>query len=431
MEAIISAGGKGTRLGGLASETPKCLMPAGGTTILGLQLEELARNGVEKATLLTGHLGEVVEDYLRAGTFPLEVATLRERESLGTAGGLAALRGALEAPAVFLYGDLVFSVDLRAMLEAHEASKALVTMLVHPNSHPYDSDLVLTDRDGKVLGLVGKSAERKGYYGNLVNAGVYILSPEALELVEPGKKSDFEKDILPPLIARGRAFGYRTSEYVKDMGTLERLEQVGRDLARGGVEARRLSNPQRAIFLDRDGTINRYDGLISRPGQLELLPGAAQAIRLVNDSGYLCLVASNQPAVARNLCTMEEEEEINRKLETLLGAEGAFLDDLRFCPHHPDSGYPGENAALKIDCDCRKPKIGMVAELAARYNVDLSKSWMIGDTSVDVQTAANAGMRSVLVSGGMVEVPRKYPAAPDALEDGLLEAVRRVLGSRG
>jgi histidinol-phosphate phosphatase family protein len=427
MEAVISAGGKGTRLGGLARETPKCLMPIAGTTILRLQLEELSRNGIAKATLLTGHLGEVVEDYLRSETLPLEAAAIRESVPLGTAGGLAALRGKIEGPFVFVYGDLVLRVDLSKMLEAHLASKAVVTMLVHPNSHPFDSDLVLSGRDGKVRGILGKKAERAGYYGNLVNAGLYILSPKVLEGIAPGAKSDFEKEVLPPLIADGRAFGYRTSEYVKDMGTVERLEQVGRDLASGSAEARRLSNRQAAVFLDRDGTVNRFAGLVSRPEQLELLPGAAEAIRMLNDSGTLCFVVSNQSVVARNLCTMEEEEEINRKLETLLGARGAFLDDLRFCPHHPDAGYPGENVELKIDCACRKPKPSMVLELAGRYNVDLSRSWMVGDTSVDVQTAKNAGLRSVLVGGGMPEPRPKYPSQPDLRAESLLAAVERIL----
>lgn len=427
MVAVISAGGKGTRLGGLALERPKCLMPLAGSTVLRLQLDELARNGVSEATLLTGHLGEAIEDYLRSEALPIRTGTIRESEPLGTAGGLAALRGRIQEPFVFVYGDLALRVDLGKMLEAHLASKAVVTMLVHPNSHPFDSDLVLTEGGGRVLGIAGKNAERGDLRGNLVNAGLYILSPEALEGIAAGVKSDFEKDTLPPLIAKGRVFGYRTSEYVKDMGTVQRLEQVEKDLANGSAEARRLSNRQRAVFLDRDGTVNVFAGLVSRPDQLELLPGAAEAIRRLNDSGILCFVVSNQSVVARNLCTMEEEEAINRRLEGMLGARGAFLDDLRFCPHHPDSGYPGENAALKIDCACRKPKPAMILELAARYNVDLSRSWMVGDTSVDVQTAANAGLGSVLVEGGMSEPEPKYAALPDLRAGSLLAAVERIL----
>ncbi|HTX73201.1 MAG TPA: HAD family hydrolase, partial [Rectinemataceae bacterium] len=226
----------------------------------------------------------------------------------------------------------------------------------------------------------------------------------------------------------GRVQAYRTSEYIKDMGTPERLDQVARDLTSGVVAARRLSRRQRAVFLDRDGTINRYVELLHRSEDLELLPGAAAAIRSLNASPYLCFVVSNQPVVARNLCSIEEVEETHRRLETLLGAEGAYLDDIRFCPHHPDSGYPGENPAYKIKCACRKPGTGMIEELAAAYNVDLSRSWMVGDTSMDIQTAVNAGMRSILVASGMRESPAKYAARPELHCADLAEAVDRLLG---
>ena len=427
MDAVISAGGKGTRLGSLTRDIPKCLVPVAGRPLLEFQLEELARNGIRKAWLLTGHLSEAIEEYLAAMEMPIEVGVLREESPLGTAGGLATLRGEVAEDFAFLYGDLVFSLDLERMRAFHETLGTAATLLAHPNSHPYDSDLIESDEAGKVRAILGKKADRPGYHRNLVNAGVYILSPSVLERIVPGAKSDFEKDVLPPLVAEGGVGCYRTTEYIKDMGTPERLEQVGLDFESGAIEARRLSNRQRAIFFDRDGTLNRYVGLLSRLEELELLPGATDAVRAVNGSGYLCFVVTNQPVVARGLCSMEAEREINSKLETLLGAEGAYLDDLRFCPHHPDSGYPGEIAELKIDCACRKPKPGMILDLARRYNVDLASSWLVGDSSSDIQTAKNSGLRSVLVSCGMPESPPKYDARPDFSADSALAAVRLIL----
>ena len=431
MDAVISAGGKGTRLGNLTRDIPKCLIPIGLKPILRLQLEELARNGIRKAWMLTGHLGEIVDEYLASGKTPIEVQTIRESMPLGTGGGLAELRGKITDDFLFVYGDLVFSLDLERMKARHNEAHSVVTLLAHPNSHPFDSDLIQADADGKVTAILGKKSPRSGYHRNLVNAGVYIVSPRVIGLVPPNEKHDFEKDILPPLVAAGEVGCYRTCEYVKDMGTLDRLDRVAKDLGDGFVESRRLNNPQRAIFFDRDGTLNKYVGLLSKPDDLELLPGAAEAVRLGNEKGYLCFVVTNQPVVARGLCTFEEEDEINGKLETLLGAEGAFLDDFRYCPHHPNGGYPGEIASLKIDCGCRKPKTGMLDELAKKYNIDLSRSWLIGDTSSDIQTAKNAGMRSVLVSCGMPEPQRKYQATPEGAASDALEAVRFVLSSYG
>jgi len=431
MDAVISAGGKGTRLGSLTREIPKALISVAGRAILAHQLEDLAASGISRVWLLTGHLGEAVENYVRSNRLPLEVELLREAQPLGTAGGLAALAGRIDESFVFVYGDLIFSVDFGRMAARHAQSGAAITLLAHPNSHPQDSDLIVADNAGRVLGIRGKAEARRGYYTNLVNAGAYILSPEVVGSLRPGVKSDFERDVVSRFIAGGRVFAYRTSEYVKDMGTPERLKQVEKDLERGVVADRRLSRRQRAVFLDRDGTVNRYVHLLHSPEQLELLPGAAGAIGRLNASGYLCFVVSNQPVVARNLCSMADVEETNRKLETLLGAEGAYLDDMRFCPHHPDSGYPGENAAYKIDCECRKPKTGMIDELAALYNVDLGRSYMVGDTSVDVQTAVNAGMRSILVKSGMAEEPKKYAATPGMTAADLAETVELILGPAG
>lgn len=428
MDAVISAGGRGTRLGELAREIPKCLVRVAGKSILAHQIEELARSGIRKLWLLTGHLGELIEEYL--GDCPLEIKVLREASPLGTAGGLAALKGRIDDSFIFLYGDLVLSVDFRRMLDFHQSKGAIATLLAHPNSHPFDSDLLVVERDQAVSGIIAKSQARTSDYANLVNAGAYILSPEVLDGIETGIKRDFEKDVLPRFVEERKVWAYRTTEFVKDMGTPERLAEVEAAIKAGAVEARRLSNPQKAIFLDRDGTINRYVDLLCRPEQLELLPGAASAIRRINESDYLCFLVSNQPVVARRLCTMEDVEATHRHLETLLGAEGAFVDDIRFCPHHPDRGFPGEDPELKIDCACRKPKPGMILELAERYNVDLSKSFMVGDTSSDIQTAKNAGLRSALVMSGMKEPKPKYNVVPDMIAADLDDAVSAVLSGK-
>jgi len=427
MDAVIAAGGKGTRLGELTREIPKCLIAVAGRPLLSLQLEELSRSGIRKVWLLTGHLGWLVEEYIRDNRQPVEVELIREEAPLGTGGGLASLAGRIEEPFVFLYGDLVLSLDLGRMWAFHDRSGAAVTMLAHPSSHPGDSDLILEGEGERVLGISRKSQVRRDWLRNLANAGLYILSPDLPASIERGARLDFEKEILPPYIEAGTTFAYRTTEFVKDMGTPERLAEAGEAIGTGAAEARRLSNRQRAIFLDRDGTINEFVGLVSRPEQLRLLGGAAAAIRRINRSKYLCFVVSNQPAAARNLCDVAGIETIHRKLETLLGQDGAFLDDIRFCPHHPDRGYPEENPALKIDCACRKPKPGMLLELAERYNINLAESYMIGDTSVDVMTAANAGTKSILVASGMKEEPPKYDARPDSRASDLGEAVGAIL----
>jgi len=184
----------------------------------------------------------------------------------------------------------------------------------------------------------------------------------------------------------------------------------------------------KCIFLDRDGTINVYKCLLHKKDDLILEEKAAEAIKMINNSEYLCIVVSNQPVVARNICTLQDVWEINKKLEELLHrANGAYLDDIFICPHHPDKGYPEENKEFKIQCDCRKPKIGMIKKAAEKHNIDLSKSFIIGDTTIDIMTGINAGLKTILVKTGLGGTDNKYNVKPDYVAENLLEAVRFII----
>ena len=210
-------------------------------------------------------------------------------------------------------------------------------------------------------------------------------------------KVDLDRQILKPLCGTGKMFCYDSPEYVKDMGTPERFNGVCADFAHGTVSAKNLKNKQKAIFLDRDGTINKYVGFLRDINDFELLPGVTEAIRKINASGYLAIVVTNQPVIARGEVTFDQLQEIHNKMETLLGQEGAYIDGIYFCPHHPDKGFEGEVPELKIDCDCRKPKPGMLLKAAEDFNIDLSQSWMVGDGRNDIEAGQNAGCHTALI----------------------------------
>ena len=152
-----------------------------------------------------------------------------------------------------------------------------------------------------------------------------------------------------------------------------------------------------------------------------------EAIRKINESGWLGIVVTNQPVVARGLCNIEDVERIHNKLTTLLGNKGVFLDDIFYCPHHPDKGYPEENPLFKIPCECRKPNTGMIQEAAKRYNIDLTQSWIVGDTTVDIQTGKNAGIKTALVLTGEAGKDNRYPVQPDQIGTNLLDVVQKIL----
>ena len=212
-------------------------------------------------------------------------------------------------------------------------------------------------------------------------------------------KVDLDRQLLKPLAGSGKMFCYDSPEYVKDMGTPDRFHQVEEDFKAGRVSAKNLSNKQKAVFLDRDGTINKYVGFLRNINEFELIDGVAEAIKKINASGYLAIVVTNQPVIARGEVTFQELEEIHNKMETELGLQGAYLDAIYYCPHHPHKGYEGEVPELKIECDCRKPKPGMLLKAAGDYNIDLSQSYMIGDGENDIKAGLAAGCKAVLVNG--------------------------------
>ncbi|MBQ6856252.1 MAG: HAD-IIIA family hydrolase, partial [Lachnospiraceae bacterium] len=269
---------------------------------------------------------------------------------------------------------------------------------------------------------------RDYWYDNCVNAGVFVFDKTICNRVPEPVKRNLENDVIKGMIEDGiPVYGYRSPEYVKDVGTVERIEQALLDIENGLVSGKSLKNKQKCIFLDRDGTINKKNGFISKEEEFELEDCALEAIKKINKSGYLAIVITNQPSVARGLCEIEDIERIHRKLSTLLGREGVYLDDILFCPHHPDKGFPEENPIYKIPCDCRKPKTGMIDKAVKKYNIDLENSWMIGDTTMDLQTGVNAGVHTALVLTGDAGNDKKYDVQPELVGKDLLEAVELIL----
>lgn len=431
MKAVIQAGGKGTRISEITGDViPKPMLEISGYPILYHQMMNLKKNGITDITVIIGHLGNVIKDYFGDGKqFGLNISYVEEdpQKPLGTAGSLYFLKDKLKENFVFLLADVFINIDFEKMEQYHIANNADVTLLTHPNGHPFDSDLVV-EEGGVVKAFDYKSNDRTTYnYKNLVNAGVMIFSPSIFKYLTELRKYNYEKDIIVPLINDGKVVSYKSSEYAKDMGTPERYRRVQEDYNSGICDAKNLANKQKAIFLDRDGTINEYVGFLRKEEDFKLIPGVSEAIKKINNSGYLAIVVTNQPVIARGEVTEEELEEIHKKMETLLGLDGAYIDDIYYCPHHPDKGFEGEIPELKIECDCRKPKTGMLEKAAREHNIDLSSSIMIGDSTLDIKMAENAGMQSVLLKTGQKGEDGKYEVSPTLIAEDLNDAINKII----
>lgn len=199
----------------------------------------------------------------------------------------------------------------------------MVTLLVHPNAHPYDSDLLIVDQNDMVRGIDSKNNVRNYSYKNCVNAGLSIFKGSLLEQITEEKRLDYESQLVEPLMKNGQAFAYNTPEYVKDAGTPDRFAAVCKEQLDGVWDAKCLENKQKAVFLDRDGTINIHKGFLRRADQFELIQGAAKGIGKLNHSPYLVIVATNQPVIARGMY-LEELDNIHMKMETELGKKELF-----------------------------------------------------------------------------------------------------------
>ena len=412
MKTVISAGGKGTRISSIVSDIPKPMIPIDGIPVLEREIISLKSQGFDDIIITVSHLGNIIMNYFGDGSkispatgepFGVKIEYFYEETPLGTAGALFKLKDKLTDDFLLLNADAVFDVDFKRFVEFHNKCGGLVTLFTHPNSHPYDSGLIITNSDGSVKKWLSKEDARPKYYKNRVNAGLHVISPEVLQMKIDSDKIDLDRQILKPLANSGKLFVYDSPEYVKDMGTPERYFLVQQNFIDGVVESKNLKNKQKAIFLDRDGTINKFVGFLKDESEFELIPNVTHTIKKLNDSGYLVIVITNQPVIARGDVSVEKLEIIHNKMETLLGQEGAYVDAIYYCPHHPDKGFPGEILDLKIDCECRKPKPGLIFKAKQDFNIDLENSWMIGDSKNDILAGKNAGCKTALLSENFQE----------------------------
>lgn len=452
MKTVIMAGGKGTRIATVAPDIPKPMVPIENMPVLERELYCLREQGFTDIIMTVSHMGNVIVDYFGNGSkispvtgepFGVKIQYYFEEEPLGNAGALFKIRECLEDNFLLLNADAVFDIDFNRFVSYHKTKGGLVTLFTHPNSHPYDSGLIITNHDQSVQQWLTKEDSRPQYYKNRVNAGLHVISTELLdkmakkidvdsigqEIMHPDgtvrrMKVDLDRQLLKPLAGTGAMYCYDSPEYVKDMGTPDRYYSVCKDFRQGVVASRNLSKKQKAIFLDRDGTINKYVGFLRELDEFELIEGVAEAIKIINESEYLAIVVTNQPVIARGEVTYSQLDNIHAKMETLLGNEGSYINALYYCPHHPHKGYPGEIPELKFDCDCRKPKPGLLLQAAKDYNIDLSASWMIGDSESDVIAGISAGCKTAIISEDNSEC---NSSSVQVVGRSLLEIIKKIL----
>jgi len=412
----------------LGAGMPKPLVKVGGRPVIFRQIDSLRTQAITRIVVVAGHLSHILASALE-DEFGSQIAVVVEPRPLGTGGSLSLVRSHLSAHNIVLSGDLVFEVDFARLLRFHREKFADITLTTHPNSHPLDSDLVVIEgQTQQIKAILTRPHPEEFRYANLVNASIAVVRSSIWDTIADGVEANFERDIVAANLRAGkRVFSYRTSEYIADMGTPQRWERVERDLAAGLNQSRALTKGQRAVFIDRDGVLNLFKGDITRPEQVQLLPDVAAGLKVLNGSPYLAILVTNQPHAAKGFCTVDDLIEVNKELETQLGNDGAKLDDIFMCIHHPETGHFGEDAELKIDCECRKPKAGMILAAKEKYNIDLSSSFLIGDSPADILAGKRAGLKTILLGTALDASLEREDSEPDYRLGDFLAAVQMIV----
>jgi histidinol-phosphate phosphatase family protein len=431
-QAVVLCGGIGVRLGSLVKDKPKPMLLVDGKPVLQHTIELLRASGITDIVLAAQYRWDVIRDYFADGArWGVNITISVEPSPLGTAGPLTLLRQRLDQDFLVIYGDVFVDFDLSAFIRAHQQKRPAGTLLVRQSDHPWDSHLIEIDDGGRVSAFIDRQEPDRAYR-NIANAAVYALSRDILELIPCDRPSDFGQ-VFKCALSRGMAlltWMLEPGGFVKDMGTRDRLARVERYLhQKREIEAARgRRGPIRAVFLDRDGVLNREAGLICHPDEVHLLPGAGDAIRIFNQKGIKTVVVTNQPVVARGLCDQRGLQRIHEKLQCLLQAQGARLDAIYYCPHHPETHHREGVRELRRACDCRKPNIGMLTQAKEDLGLDLANCIIIGDRASDIEAGHRAGIRTVLLTREPTAPPGGQP--PHYVFPALLD-VARAIGDEG
>ena len=429
--AVIICGGQGSRLSKSGIGTPKSLLIFHGNSLIYLQIKNLYDFGIRNfifslgvgATEIIVHLNTIKEDFCDSN-FEFWIDGILG----GTAGNLISNFNSLPEEFILIYGDIFIDIDFRKTLAGIKQDFDLV-FIYRPSEHPQDSNILLMNDEKRVIEIKSKGDFNFEMDNRLASTGLMLCNKTLFRVIKSvkGKSIDLESDILQKYLNELKIFGTKLYGYARDIGTPNRLKRTLFETSQG------LNSYKKSgiIFLDRDGTLNYDIGFFSDPGKLKLLPNVGEAIKMINQSEFYAVVVTNQSGIARNVFTVQQLDEVHNHMHSLLLDSGAVLDNVYFCPHHPDMGFPEEDPIFKKNCRCRKPMPGMLIKAIDDYEIVKTNCWMFGDSLRDINAAKAISINSTLLPTNQketidyLEQKVNFNHAPD-----LLTATRNFFSDR-
>lgn len=375
-QAVILAGGLGTRLQPFTDENPKPMYPVNGRPFIGYLIEQIKQFGIENILLLLGYMPEKITEYLGNGeNYGVSISYDITPIEFNTGDRIFHAKEKLDDDFLLMYCDNYCPINFRRLEDDFYKNNALVQVSVYENKDNYTKNNMLLEETGKVL-VYDKKRTMPDLHG--VDIGYAIIKKGILDMAAC-EGQNFESVAYPFAIGQNQMFATVTKHRYYSVGSWERIELT-----------KKFFEDKPAVFIDRDGTINERPPkacYVENEQQFVWLKGAKEAIKLLNENGYRVLMVTNQPGIARGKLSLESLKKIHDKMELELADVGAHIDKIYFCPHNWDEG-----------CECRKPKPGMLYQAQKEYNLNLTKCILIGDDERDIEAGEAAGCITYMVT---------------------------------